>query len=300
VAAIINGRQIPLEYVYDACLERHGAEVLEGEINRQLLLQELGRRQLTVAEKDIDTEVARAADSYGYSKPDGSPDIEGWLKAVTDGDQTTVELYVRDAVWPSVALKKLVGSQVKVTQEDLQKGFESNYGERVEAMAIVLGSHRQAQSVWEMARNNPTDQFFGELAKQYSIEPTSRSNYGKVPPIRRHGGQPLIEKEAFRLKAGELSGIIAIGDKYVILRCQGRTKPVVEEFDVVKDELIKDIHEKKMRIAMADQFDRLKDSAQIDNFLAGTSQMGNRAKTQTAAPASYVAPAGEATRSIRR
>ena len=100
--------------------------------------------------------------------------------------------------------------------------------------------------------------------------------------MRKHSGQPLLEKEAFRLKTGELSGIVAIGDKYVIMRCLGRTQPVVKEFEAVKDELIKDISEKKLRLAMAKEFDRLKDTAQIDNFLAGTSQSGKRPSGRTA------------------
>jgi parvulin-like peptidyl-prolyl isomerase len=290
VAAIVGGQQLSLLQLAEECIVRHGPDVLEGEINRLVLLQELRRQEKAVDEQDIDQEVSRAADAYGYVKSDGSPDVQAWLDAVTEGDATTVELYVRDAVWPSVALKKLVGDGVQVTQEDLQKGFEANFGERVEVLAIVLNNHRQAQTVWDMARNNPTDQFFGELANQYSVEPSSRANFGRVPPLRMHSGQPLLEKEAFRLKAGELSGIVAVGDKYIIMRCLGRTQPVVKEFAVVQDELRKDLHEKKLRLAMSKEFERLIDAAQIDNFLAGSSQSGQRppgrtAQQATAAPA---------------
>jgi hypothetical protein len=191
---------------------------------------------------------------------------------------------VDDAVWPSVALKKLVGGDVQVTDEDLQKGFEANFGERVEVLAIVLGDQRQAQTVWEMARDNPTEQFFSQLAKQYSIEPVSQANGGAVPPIRKHGGQPKLEDEAFRLKAGDLSAIVNIAGKSIIMRCLGRTQPEVTDFNLVRDELYKDIHEKKLRLAMANQFDQLVESAQIDNFLAGTSQIGKRVAGPQPAP----------------
>ena len=107
-----------------------------------------------------------------------------------------------------------------------------------------------------MANNNRSTKFFGELAEQYSVEPVSRANFGAVPPIRRHGGQPLIEKEAFSLdpKEQELSGIIAVGEKFIILKCLGRTTPVVDTVDDVKDELVKDIREKKLRLAMTETF----------------------------------------------
>ncbi|MEZ6111084.1 MAG: peptidylprolyl isomerase [Pirellulaceae bacterium] len=274
VAAIINGRQITIRDLSEECITRYGETVIDGEINRKLLLQAMKRKNTTVAEQDLDHEIARAADSFGYIKTDGSPDVETWLKAVTEADGATVELYVRDAVWPTVALKKLVGDRIEVTQEDLTKGFQANYGERVEVMAIVLDNQRQANKVWEMARANPTEDYFGRLAEQYSIEPVSQANQGRIPPIRQHGGQPLIENEAFRLKPGELSGIIAVEDKYIMTRCLGRTTPEVAKLDDVKDELLRDIHEKKLRIEMASEFDRLKESAQIDNFIAGTSQSG--------------------------
>jgi parvulin-like peptidyl-prolyl isomerase len=278
VAATVGGKAITIAELAEECLQRHGDDVLGGEINRKLLNQELKRRGQTVEQADIDDEIVRAADAYGCIKADGSPDLEKWLSYVTQEQEITVDLYVRDVVWPSVALKKLVAEKVEVTDEDMNKGFEANYGERVQVMAIVLGNQRQAQQVWEMARGNPTDDFFGQLASQYSIEPISKAQLGKVPPIQRYGGQPAIEEEAFRLQAGELSGIIAVNDKFIILRCLGRTKPEVdaEDFEAVRDILYKDIHEKKLRMAMAREFDRLKEVAQIDDFLAGTSHTPQR------------------------
>lgn len=276
VAATVNGRPIPLEALAAECITRHGEDVLDGEIHRKILQQELSRKRLTVEQADIDYEIGRAAESYGKVTPDGKPDVNEWLKQVTDVPGATVDLYVRDAVWPSCALKKLVGTKIDVTEEDLKKAFESSFGERVEVLAIVLSDQRQAQKVWEMARNQNTDAFFGELAQQYSIEPASRGNNGKVPPIRMHSGSPLIEKEAFRLAAGELSGIVEVEKQFIILRCQGRTKQVQPDYTKVRDELYKDILEKKQRVLMTKEFDRLKDVSQVDNFLVGTSQSGVR------------------------
>ena len=62
---------------------------------------------------------------------------------------------MRDEVWPSVALKKLVGDNVEITQEDLQQGYEANYGPKVRCRAIVLNNQRRAQEVWEKAREAP-------------------------------------------------------------------------------------------------------------------------------------------------
>ena len=100
------------------------------------------------------------------------------------------------------------------------------------------------------------------------------SNYGVVPPIQRHGGRPDLEKEAFSLEPGEISKVIQQGESWITMFCIGRTDPVVTDLDAVKQDLSEDILEKKMRIAMGRAFSRLRDNAQIDNFLKGTSQPG--------------------------
>lgn len=299
VAATINGRPITTQQLTDECLSRYGQEVLDGEISRKVLTQELAKKKMAISQKDLDEEVARAADMYGMTKADGTPDVDRWLAQVTEQDKAPVELYVRDAVWPSVALKKIVGNEVIITEDDLQKAYEANYGERVEVLAIVLGDQRQAQKVWEMARNNPTDAFFANLAEQYSVEPSSRANGGKVPPIQKHSGAPELEKEAFTLKPGTLSGVVAINDQYIILRCLGRTRPVQVDPQLARKELHKDLEEKKLRVKMSNEFDRLLRTSQIDNYIAGTSQSGREAtptlgRGQQARGGSGVMPAGGA------
>ena len=281
VAAIINGEKVSVSVVGAECIKRHGLEVLEGEINRKLLTQALRRAGKTVTDAEINQEIARAAASVGYVRGDGSADIQAWLESVIRDGKTTKAIYVADAVWPSVALTKLVAEQIELTDEDLQQGFESSYGPRVEILAIVLSDQRSAQKIWEMARDNPTEEFFGLLAEQYSIEPVSASNRGKVPPIRKHGGQPAIEREAFQLKPGELSGIIVTGDKHIILRCQGYTEPIVKDFEAVRAELVRDLTEKKTNIAMTRYFEQLKESAEIDNFLAAQKAMPRVASQPT-------------------
>ncbi len=277
VAATVNGVKILKNQVAEECIVRFGRDMLDTEINRTLLRQALQQNGLRVTQEDIDAEIARAAASIGHLNKDGSVDIDRWLKFVTGNDLSKVEFYVSDEVWPSVATKKLVEGSVSVTQEDMQKGFEANFGPRVEVLVVVANDHRQALKVWNMATANPTAEYFGKLANQYSIEPASKNNFGQVPPIQRHGGREELEKEAFNLQPGEISKVIQVGEHWVIMYCQGMTEPVVTDFDAVRGELQANILEKKMRLAMYEKFMKLKEEAQIDNFLAGTSQTGKAA-----------------------
>ena len=277
VAAQVNGVNILKNKVGEECIARFGKEILDMEINRSLLLQALKQSGLDVASNDVDAEIARAAEALGHLNKDGSVSVDNWLRYVTNNDNSKVEFYIKDEVWPTVALKKLVEQSVQVTQDDMDKGFEANFGPRVEVLVVMSHDHRSALKVWNMASSNATPEFFGKLANQYSIEPASKNNFGEVPPIQKHGGRPQLEKEAFGLQPGEISQVVQVGDYWVVMFCKGRTNPVVTDFDAVKDELFKNIKEKKMRLAMAEAFRQLRDDAQIDNYLVGTSQPGRDA-----------------------
>jgi parvulin-like peptidyl-prolyl isomerase len=295
VAGFINGQAVSKDHLASQCIARHGRPILRGEIDRLLLTMELKAANKTIIQPDIDAEVARAADLAGFIKPDGSADSAAWLNKIMQDEGVTLDLYIDDAVWPSVALKKLVEDSVTVTDEDLQKGFESNFGPRAEVLAIVLSNQRTAQEVFAKARLNANEQSFGELAAQYSVEPVSRSNFGKIPPLRKHGGRPALEQVAFSLQPGEVSGVVAWGEQFAIMFKQGETKPIVTDFQAVRGEVHKEILEKKLRTAMQSRLSALQAAAQIDNFLEGTAQAGDvktASATAVSGPATgQVAPA---------
>ncbi|MEO0530917.1 MAG: peptidyl-prolyl cis-trans isomerase [Planctomycetota bacterium] len=272
VVATVNGDKITMRQLGKECLVRHGEEVLEVEISHLLLQQALKGSGVTVSQSDMEGEMRHAAELAGVTGPDGSADLKRWIAMATTEQDLSYEQYVRDSVWPSAALKKLTSGRVEVTDDDMQKGFEANYGEKVRCRAIVMGSLRRAQEVWDKARQNPSLDYFGDLAEEYSIEPSSRSLRGEVPPVRRYSGQPQLEEAAFALADGELSGIIQVADKFLILRSEGRTESIGVTLTEVRSELERDIFEKKLRLAMSGEFERIRSSARIDNYLAGTSQ----------------------------
>ena len=276
IAAVINGQSVTMEILEKECVKRFGNKILEGEINRKLVEDALTKSGQGVTQAEVDQEIRNTALFYGYINADGTPDVQRWVADVLSDKGKTIEMYVRDAVWPTVALKKLCADQVQITEEDVRMAFEANFGQRAEILAIVMSNQRTAQEVWEMARNRNTEQFFGELANQYSVEPSSRANFGKVPPLRKHGGQASLEKAAFGLKPGEMSGIIEVGGQYVILRSQGFTDPVVQDINAVKEDLVKEIRERKLAKQMDTMMAKLSADAQITNILnPKKSRVGN-------------------------
>ncbi len=284
IAATVDGSEITLDYLAEECIARFGSPMLTAEINRLLLKQKMQANNLQVTEDDIRAEVTRAAEADAYLNKDGTVNIEAWLSFMTGDDPTQTDSLIADTIWPTCALKKLVASEVTIADEDLRKGFEANYGPRVEALAIVFDDQRKALKVWQMAAANPTEEYFGQLASQYSVDPTSQANFGVIPPIQRFGGKPEMEEEAFSLRAGEISKVIQHGEKYLILLCTGRTSPVVSSLEDVRAQLTSYIRDQKTYLAMAEKGRLIFEEAQIDNFLEGTSQAGKSDRTAAQAP----------------
>lgn len=270
VVATVNGDKVTMQELGNECLLRHGEEVLEGEISRTLLEQELKATGISVTQEDLNAEMAHAAELAGVLDAKGNPDLAKWLEVAVAEQGITKERYLRDSVWPSAALKKLSAKDVQVTEEDVAKGFEANYGERVRCRAIVLGNLRRAQEVWNKARQNASVEYFGDLAAEYSVEPTSKALRGEVPPLGRHGGQKLLEDAAFKLQANELSEIVQMGDKFIILRCEGRTERMDIDLKDVRNILERDIFEKKLRMVMGEKFEEINSRARVDNYFAGS------------------------------
>lgn len=281
VAAIVNNRTITLKELAEECIHRHGVEVLEGTISRVILDQYCQQEKIHVSETDIDEEIARAAEAMGYTDAQGRADIGAWLQNVEMEQGLSLDLYVDEVVWRTVALKQYIHKRrpkaVQITEADLKKGYEASFGPRVRCKAIVVNNQRTADEVWNMAREKPNALYFGQLAAKYSIEPGSQALQGDVPPIQKYGGRPLLEDEAFKLKEGEMSGVIQVDTNYVILFCTGYTEPEAVKYEDVKDEIHRDLYEKKLRVEMAKVYDAMLTASKYENLLAGTYQRPKQA-----------------------
>lgn len=266
VAAIVNDREISMQALRETCVSRFGKKVLKSHVNKAILEQALEESKLRVLQADLDAEIAKLARRENFISLDAegeAPDLKKWLDFVTHGDQSKVDSYIQDEVWPSVALSKLSASEISISDDDLHNAYVSYYGERVEVRAIVLGDQRTAVKVYAMAMATPTDQNFGDLAEAYSIEPQTKNNRGIIPPVAQYRGRPELEKAALDLAQGELSSIIQVDKEWIILKCIGRIKATAG-FDEVNAELRELVFEEKLRLAMETKFRALTEAAKVD------------------------------------
>jgi foldase protein PrsA len=197
-----------------------------------------------------------------------------WFQMLQSDRKITPDQYRRNVIWPMLALRKLASEKIEVSDEDMKKAYIRDYGERVKARMIVFDNYRRAEEVLKLAVEDPES--FPRLAQQHSIEPNTKSLKGAIPPIRKYGGNETLEDEAFKLKQGEVSGIVQIGtgQQYAILLCEGRTERVKVDFDDVKAGLHEQLMDEKVQVSVANVFKGLKERAVVQNFLTGTASGG--------------------------
>lgn len=266
----VNGKTISYDTVARECFDRIGSEVLDNIINRMIIQQEMEKRKLLISETELNQEVTKIAERFNLP-------VETWYQMLQSERDLTPLQYRRDVIWPMIALRKLAGEEIHIAESDMQQAFQRDYGPRVRVRMIMLDNVRRANEVWEKANRTPDE--FDRLARENSIEPNSRSLGGSIPPISRYSGNPdnrAVENAAFRLKEGEISGLIQVGGKYVILKCEGHTKQVITDIQDVHEQLYDQLVETKTQERIAEVFEGLKRQTRVDNYLSNTTTGGRK------------------------
>jgi peptidyl-prolyl cis-trans isomerase D len=122
--------------------------------------------------------------------------------------------------------------QVQVSDSDVQKYYEQHISdfstpEQRELSSILIrvspeakeaerkAAEQKAQKVLKLAQEEPGK--FAELARQYSEDPSTAPKGGSMGFIARGSIFPQVEKAAFQMKVGEVSGLVQSPAGYNIL-----------------------------------------------------------------------------------
>ena len=138
IVADVNGHKITREDLAQQCLAHYGKEILEQMINKQLIVGECRRRNITVTRKEIDAEIEHMAARFGIP-------VDQWLKLLKQERGITPDQYADDIIWPMLALRRLAGDKLQVSKEELVREFEIQYGQAVKARLISCKEEEQGQ-----------------------------------------------------------------------------------------------------------------------------------------------------------
>lgn len=163
--ATVNGHDISEADFHSELmsLENQGMKALSFMITYQLLMDELERKHIKIADAELDAQIRQ---SYG-------PD---WQRQVIQAGKTVEDQ--RRETRSQLAMHKLMTDGVKVSDADTRKLYETNSKSftLVQFARIVLRNKEEAEAV---AKRLGEGGQFAELAKERSLDP---------PQIRENGG----------------------------------------------------------------------------------------------------------------
>ncbi len=262
VVALVNNIPITRAELANELIARKGRQFLELLINRRIIEQAAAKAGVTATDKEVEEELAEVIRSL---KLKNAAEFE---RTVLKDRQTTLYEYKEDVLRPAILMRKLAEKRVQVTEEDLRKAFEANYGEKVQCRIILIPKSDGlgvALKVYEKVRGKGLEEFIREASQQPSH---LAATGGRIRPINRHSAVPELERAAFSLRDGEISEIIEVQEGYVILYRE-RLIPADTSirFEDVREILYKEVYKRKIEAEIPLLFNELRASAVIKDFL---------------------------------
>lgn len=243
VAYIHAGTPVTREELGEFLIARGGMEKLDLLVNKRVIEIEAARRGVSVTTLEVSSGLNEDLRSTNVSK-------EEFVRVLQMRYGKTLYEWEQDVIRPRLLISKMAHGRVKVTEADLQRAFESKYGEKREAQIVVWPKGPKApelsQAVKDTARSKDT-----EFEKLAAGQPDKRfaEVKGNIAPIGRHidGEDPAVEQALFKLKPGEISPWIETNESSTCIRCLKVIPPDPNiTLDKVRAEIEKEVFDKKL------------------------------------------------------
>ena len=219
--------------------------VLDDMIGYRLMIQEAKARKVTVADAEIDAQVAQIRSQF--------PNDAQFQQALA-AQNTTLDA-VRKDTRDEMSAAKLVDSEIAgkiaVKPEAVTDFYNKNQdkfqqGPRVRASHILIGIPQNADAATKQQAKTKAEALlkdlkagkdFAEAAKANSQDPGSAPNGGDLGYFEQGQMVPPFEQAAFALKAGEMSDIVETQFGYHIIKVAEKQNSRVVPLDEAKGQI---------------------------------------------------------------
>ena len=269
IVAYINEKPVSREEFGDYLIARYGEKTIDLFVNKKIIELAAAKRNIEVTEIEISATINEDAKIMKISPEDFE------VRFLRSQGKTLWE-WREDVIRPRLMMAKMFRADIKVTDDDIRKRFINKYGEKVKAKIIVWPRENQQGGVpghlairkWDAVRKDPTE-FDREAATQ--PDPMLASKGGLIEPLGRYAAQDdEVEKAAFALKEGEVSGLIETKAGRIIIKSLGKVEPVKDvekDFEANKEELRKEVIDFSLARDIKRYFEVLHNEAKPQTFI---------------------------------
>ena len=226
-------------------IARRGAGKADLLANRMIIDRACREAGVEVTGAEVEAEMAADLKSLGgVSQAD-------FVKQVLRKHNCNLVEWKEDVLRPRLMLAKLCRGRVQVSEEDLRRAFEARYGEKLEGRLIHWPADQEARAKAEAARARASEEEFARLARQQAQSPLAAGG-GRVRPFGRgqmEKGYAEVERQAFRLRPGDVTDLVRVNDGYVVFKCDRRQPAdTTKSPDAagVREELAREVTDRKV------------------------------------------------------
>jgi foldase protein PrsA len=236
-----NGREFPKEGTaeYDSLR----SDLVEYLVQQALIRNQADKFDLSASDKEIDKGVKDLKEQVAQGD-------EKKFKEEMERVNYTLALVKQDVEFDVIS-KKLyeeVVKDIKVSDAEAKEYYEENKEqfatkESREIAHILVKDKAKAQEIYEQVKGGD-EAVFAKLAKQYTLDPSSKETGGVLPggAVQRGQTVPEFDKVSFELETGEVSKPVKTSYGWHVITARGDVQPAAEKpFDEVKEDIKKQV-----------------------------------------------------------
>ncbi len=292
IAAVVNGDVITYSQVRELIAGRERAlraayqgEELENKIkemrlsalkdliDRQLILQEFRKKELTIPAYLIDDRVQQIIrEEFGGDRGAFVRTLKSQGYTVTKFKQIEHDKLVVAAMRQNYVKEDFVISPTRIQEYYDRHKSEYTTPEQVKLRMIVLREDADADLGLPGGKRAMAEEIraklvsgaeFGRMAQMYSEDPSTQEAEGDWGWIDRNTLSEPLTEVAFSLRAGEISDVIEIGNSYYIMMVEARKNASTKSISEVRDEIEQNLIQQERNKELQRWIDTLREQAYI-------------------------------------
>lgn len=270
IVAVVNDENLTRGQLADLLIESFGAQGLDVLVRRTIIYQQADNLGVSVTPEEVskrldrllDREIQKLIKARGYEDEDQLNEEMKNMGLDLDDVKETMTERLRNGMEVEVLAEKIVATTVTVTDEDLERAYEEEYGEKIEAVQIVLNTRKEADEVLEKLQSGAN---FETLARNVSIDRLSAAAGGRMRPFSPKEG--FFGPKVTYLEVGQVSDIIRSDDGYHILKIIDLRDQSSKDFEDVKPELEEVVKRQKVQKRLAPWLTSVMERAEVKKYL---------------------------------
>lgn len=238
-------------------------KVLDELVNRELLLQEAAKLDLKITDEEVDQWLAYTRKQQGVSEKQFKQLISQYGMEYSEYREM-----IRQNLLKLRIVKVKVGSQVSVSEKELDQEFRARYGEEIgrekyiDVRHILIRPESNSKEALAAARSTArslrqrvmSGETFEDVARDASMGPSAKKG-GFLGTFRRGElSDPAFEEAAFALEEDEVSGVVESKFGFHVIK--------VDNVELKKD---MDMEERKAKLRA--QMQQAAVQEQLDSYL---------------------------------